>query len=211
MGWLILLMGLAFAQPVTPAEAGDVVDRVVAVVEGTPVTASSVAFETAVRERIAKTDSKPFGRLLTDRSDPLEALIFKQILREQPLAVEVSLEGKLPGLERLRAFERSFDTPEDAGAFRTQWGRSRQDMLEFFQDSAVLDAVIELAVQFRVSEQEERAYFEENKDRVFGGRPYEEVAGFVAQQVYRKKFEGEYNSWRARLRSGAALRYLARE
>lgn len=211
MGWLIVLLGIAWAQPATPAAAGEVVDRVVAVVEGTPLTASAVAFEAAVRERITDADAAEFGRLLTERVDPLETLIFKQVLREQPVTAEVSLEGNQPGLERLRTFERGFDSPEDAAAFRTRWGRSRQDMLEYFLDSALLDAVIELAVQFRVSEQEERAYYDENKDRVFGGRPYEEVAGFVTQQVYRKKFEGEYNSWRARLRSGATLRYLARE
>lgn len=202
---LLLLLGLAWAGP--PDEAGVLVDRVLVVVENTPIAASRVDFLAAVRERA--TDPEAFGRVLTERVEPLESLILQEVLRAGP-AREVRLTDKQPGLKRLDAFESTFASAVDAAAFRTRWGVNRAEMLEFFQESARLDATIELAIQFVVTDEEERAYHERHRDDVFAGRPYGEVADEVSRRVYGVRFEAEYNSWRARLRSGASLRYVAR-
>jgi hypothetical protein len=203
MLWL-LLIGIAFAEP---ADDGVLVDQVLVVVENTPIAASRVDFAAAVRERT--TDPDVFGRVLTERVESLESLIFQEVLRAGP-AREVRLSDKQPGLQRLRAFEGTFRDTGDATAFRNTWGVDRAAMLEFFQETARLDATIDLAIRFEVTADEEQTYYERHKDDVFAGRPYGEVANQVARRVYALKFEAEYNSWRARLRSGASLRYVAR-
>ncbi len=202
---LALLIANAWAQP--PEDAGVLVDRVLVVVEDTPIAASRVAFLAAVKERCG--DADVFGRVLTERVEPLESLIFQEVLRAGP-ARAVRLTDKQAGLERLHAFEGTFDSPADAGAFRARWGVDRAAMLELFQESARLDAAIELSVQFQVSDDEERTYYERHRDDVFGGRPYGEVADQVSRRAYSLRFEAEFNSWRARLRSAASLRYVAR-
>lgn len=205
MSLLLLLIGLAWAGPAE--EPGVLVDRVLVVVEDTPIAASRVAFLAAVRERA--TDPEAFGRVLTERVEPLESLILQEVLRAGP-ARTVRLTDKQPGLQRLKAFESTFADAPDAAAFRRRWGVDRAAMLEFFQESARLDATIELAIQFQVTDDEERAYYERHRDAIFAGRPYGEVAEQVSRRVYAVRFEAEYNSWRARLRSGASLRYVAR-
>ncbi len=160
-----------------------------------------------MRERT--TDPAVFGRVLSERVEPLESLVFQEVLRAGP-AREVRITDKQAGLQRLHAFEATFGDPEEAAAFRSRWGVDRAAMLEFFQETARLDATIEVSIRFEVSDDEERLYFEAHRDDVFAGRPYGEVAEEVSRRVYALRFEAEFNSWRARLRSGASVRYVAR-
>jgi hypothetical protein len=210
---LALLLGpaaLAKDAPTTPEGAGDLVDRVVATANGTPITASDVALEAAIRERIAASPRKEeFGRLLTEQVEPLEAVIFRTILRGQPDARTVRPSGSKAEL-RLRLFEESFGSREAALQWRIDWGLEKSALLDWFKESVVLDAVVELAVDFKVTEEQERAYYEAHRDQVYGGRPWEEVSADVARRVYALEFEDEYNSWRKALRSQASLRYIGR-
>lgn len=204
---LLLFLLLSVASAADPSEHGALADQVLVVVENTPIAASRVSFLDAVRSRC--TDPDTFGRVLTERVEPLESLIFQEVLRAGP-ARPMRLSDNQPGLQRLRAFEDTFEDAADAAAFRTLWGVDRQEMREFFQETARLDATIDVAIQFQVGDDEQQAYYERHKDDVFAGRPYADVVDDVSRRVYALKFEAEYNSWRARLRSGAALRYVAR-
>jgi hypothetical protein len=186
------------------------VDRVLVAVGDTPITASQLAFETEVRAQIDSSPRKQdFGRLLNEAVDPLEALIFREILRRLPPARTISVDEAV-ARSRLRLFEGSFETPSASASFRARWGIDRTALLEFFKESVVLDEVVELSVVVQVSEQEKRNYYERNKNRVFGDKPEAEVSDFIAQQVYLLKFEAEYNSWRSRLRASAQKRYIGR-
>jgi hypothetical protein len=182
---------------------------VVAVVGNTPITASEVEFDTQLRARVqASADPSEFGRLLTERVDALEALVFRAILLSQPDIASASVLDPSPAEARLAALERACGSREAAEAFLADWGYERAAMLEFFKETVSLDRYVELSVDVRVREEEERAYYEQHRDDVFGGRPYEDVAAFVSRQVYLLRFEAEYNSWRSRLRAGAQKRYI---
>jgi len=210
---LLLAVAPARAQreaPKTPDEAGRLVDRVVAVANDAPITASEVALEAAIRQRIAlATDRSEFGRLLTETVDPLEAVIFRTILVGRAEIRDIRPSG-FDAERRLRLFEDSFEDRGAAVEWRVDWGLDKSVLLDWFRRSVILDQVIELAVVVAVTEEEERAYYELHKDDVYGGRPYEEVAGDVTRRVYNLGFEDEYNSWRTAVRASADLRYIAR-
>ena len=190
--------------------AAELVDRVLASVEGSPITASQVALEGEIRSRIEGSPGREtFGRLLTEDVTPLEALMFREILRRLPETRTISSNEAI-ARDRLRQFEASFGDAREASSFRARWGLSRANLLDYFKESTVLDEVISISVLVQVTEEEMRSYYERNKNRVFADKPYEEVAELVMRQVYRLKFEAEYNSWRTQLRAGAQKRYIGR-
>jgi len=213
---LLTIQGILCPRAMFAAEAPTqnapqvLVDRVLAAVGDTPITASQVAFESELRTQIANSPQRAeFGRLLTEAGNPLEALIFREILRRRAEARTLPVDEAI-ARSRLRLFENSFPDPSTSASFQARWGIGRSDLLEFFKESVVLDEVVTLSVIVQVSEEEKRMYYERNRDRVFGDKPYEGVAEFVAQQVYLLKFEAEYNSWRSRLRAEAEKRYIGR-
>lgn len=196
--------------PSTPEEAGIVVDSVRAAVNGTPITASDVELERSIRERIAASPSRAeFGRLLTEQVDPLEAIIFRVILLGLPEARTLPVSGDR-GQERLRLFDATFGSREAAAQWRVSWGLERPALLDWFQESVLLDELVELSVDVDVTEEQQRSYWEQHRDQVYGGRPYEDVSSDVAQRVFVLQFEDEYNSFRKALRSRAQLRYVGR-
>ncbi len=216
MFWLQLSLVLAPASPVFAQTAGDepagvLVDRVVATVSGTPISASEVAFEKEVRERILASGQKAtFGRLLTEPGEPLEAVIFRAILLQHPSTATIELEDQGLAKKRARVLEESFKSPEAYQAFLRRWGTDPQGLIVFFHTYARLDTMIELSVDPKVSDEEERAYYQRNKDQVFGGKEFVEVSDMVSRQVYLLKFEVEYNAWRSRLRARTSKRYIGR-
>ena len=196
------------------AEAGEVlVDRIVATVGDTPITASEVGFEAAVRERIRglePADRTVFGRLLLEEREPLEAVVFRAILVESTEYADVQDPDERVAYDRFRAFEDTFADRSSAAAFRKSWGLSRVEALDWFRIYARLDETVETAVarSVRVTEEDERRYHDANVDRVFGGRSFEDVREDVARAVSAQKFDQAYQSWRKRVRAGARLRYL---
>jgi hypothetical protein len=184
------------------------VDRVVVTVDDVPITASEVALESELRARTS--DPQVFGRLLSEPVEPLEACIFRQVLRVWPGSRDVRIGDESTALQRLRAFELSFGAPDEADAFRERWGLTRSELLEFFAEHVLLDAVIDVSVQVRITDDKELAYYEQHRDAVFAGRPLDEVADDVSARVYALEFEAAYNAWRSTLRSRAVKRYLSR-
>ena len=155
----VLLAGLLAAAPAaaqdgptTPDEAGDLVDRVVAVVDDAPITASAVALETAIRERVAgSTDPSEFGRLLTEAVDPLEALVFKTLLLARPETRNVELSG-FQAEQRLRRFEETFESRQEAIRWRVDHGIEKSALLDWFEESVLLDAVVAKMVATNVGQ-----------------------------------------------------------
>ena len=197
-----------------PAGAEDVrVDAVLVVVENTPIAASRVAFEKEVRKRISGPDcAETFGRLLCAGGEPLEALIFREILRQAGVARDIEVNAA-EARSRQDAFRRAFTSREGADQFQARWRVSDQDLLEFFRETAILDQAIEVTVGRLVRdipEEEERRYHAENMDSIFGGRSYEDVAAIVSRRYYAFKFERTYDAWASELRSGARIRYIGR-
>jgi len=208
---LLLLPLPAGASPTTPDGAGTLVDRVIATVDDVPITASEVALEAAIRSRVQDSrEPESFGLLLSEQSEPLEAVILRNLLRTQPGLPNIRPTGA-EAQRRLRLFEDGFETREEVLRWRLAWGLERSLLLEYFKESVALDKLVELSVTFRITEEEQRSYYEQNRDRVYGGRPFEEVAADVTQRVYSLKFRDEYNSWCQALRSRATLRYIARD
>ena len=212
----VSLLSLLFAPRGAGATEGEnlqgevLVDRVLVVVGNSPITASQVSFESEVRGQIAlSSEREQFGRLLNEAVDPLEALIFREILRRLPDARTIQIKDT-DARNRLRLFEATFDDISAASSFRARWGMGRAELLEFLKESVILDEVVELAVRISVTEEEKRDYYERNRNRVFGEKPYLDVAEFVSQQVYLLKFEAAYNSWKSKLRAGASKRYIGR-
>ena len=190
---------------------GVLVDRIVATVSGTPISASEVAFERAVRDRILASGKKTaFGRLLTEPGEALEATIFRAILLQHPATAEIELEDRGLAEERARTLRESFKEPRGYAMFLKRWGTDHDGLVQFFHTYARLDTMIDLSVDPQVSDEEERSYYERNKDPVFGGKEFLEVSDFVSRQVYLLKFEVEYNAWRSRLRARAPKRYIGR-
>jgi len=190
---------------------GVLVDRIVATVAETPISASEVAFEAEIREQILTSGKKQtFGRLLTESGETLEATLFRTILLQHPDTAEIELKDQGLAKRRTTILEESFEDPASYQSFLKRWGIDREWLIQFFHTYARLDTMIELSVDPRVSDEEERSYYQRNKDQVFGGKEFSEVSDFVSRQVYLLKFEVEYNAWRSRLRSRASKRYIGR-
>ncbi len=208
---LLVALVLLVAAPAVAEEV--LVDAVLVVVENTPIAASRVAFERELRKEIAGPDcSKSFGRLLCAGGAPLEALIFREILRQSGVARDIEVNAG-EARSRHEAFRLLFGAREGADQFLALWRISEQDLLEFFRETAVLDQAIEVTVGRLVRdipEEEERRYHAENVDSIFGGREYEDVAALVSRQYYAFKFERTYDAWASELRSGARIRYIGR-
>jgi hypothetical protein len=205
---LFLLPALATAQT-----EGVLVDRVVATVGDTPITASEVALEGSLRERIATIDSPErdlFGRLLTEAREPLEAVIFRAILMETAEFASVRITDDREAYERFTAFEETFEDRKAAAAFRKSWGLSRVQLVEYFRVSAVLDHTVEIAVDrgVRVTEEDERRYYDDHQEQLFAEQEFSDVRASIARQVYELTFDKAYQSWRKRLQAGTRLRYL---
>jgi hypothetical protein len=196
-----------------PAQATErvIADRIVAVVDDTPIPASRVAFEAELRQRIAESpDPAVFGRLLTEQVEPLEAVIFEEILRNAPATRALTTVDVDEARARRTAFEATFESAGAARVFLARWGLDRDRLLDRFIDSVRLDTAVDLAITVDVTDEDLRSYYDRNADRVFGGRPFEEVSALVFRQVYALEFEDEYNAWRSRLRSRARKRYVGR-
>jgi hypothetical protein len=210
---LIALLLVPFGAEATEGDTRQeevLVDRVLVVVGNSPITASQVNFENEVRGQIALSSQREqFGRLLNESVDALEALIFREILRRLPDARTIQIKDT-DARNRLRLFESTFDDISAASSFRARWGMSRAELLEFFKESVILDEVVEVSVLISVTEEEKRDYYDRNRNRVFGDKPYLDVAEFVSQQVYLLKFDAAYNSWKSKLRAGASKRYIGR-
>jgi hypothetical protein len=205
---LFLLPALATAQT-----EGVLVDRVVATVGDTPITASEVALEGSLRERIATIDRPErdlFGRLLTEAREPLEAVIFRAILMETAEFASVRITDDREAYERFAAFEETFEDRKAAAAFRKSWGLSRVQLVEYFRVSAVLDHTVEIAVDrgVRVTEEDERRYYDDHQEQLFAEQEFSDVRASIARQVYELTFDKAYQSWRKRLQAGTRLRYL---
>jgi hypothetical protein len=205
---LFLLPALATAQT-----EGVLVDRVVATVGDTPITASEVALEGSLRERIAAIDRPErdlFGRLLTEAREPLEAVIFRAILMETAEFASVRITDDREAYERFTAFEETFEDRKAAAAFRKSWGLSRVQLVEYFRVSAVLDHTVEIAVDrgVRVTEEDERRYYDDHQEQLFAEQEFSDVRASIARQVYELTFDKAYQSWRKRLQAGTRLRYL---
>ncbi len=203
--------GSAQADTEQPTTAGQLVDRIVATVDDTPISASEVAFEDAVRSQILASGNRAaFGRLLTEPGEALEALVFRLILLKQPATAGIEIADRSVAEERTELLEESFESALDFAGFLRRWGMTRTDLVRYLHTYVRLDTMIELSVDPKVSDEEERSYYERNKDLVFGGKDFTEVADLVSRQVYLLKFEVEYNAWRSRLRSRANKRYIGR-
>jgi hypothetical protein len=204
--WSLVALALTAAAP----GSAEVVDRVVATVDDAPVTASACAFEAEVRAQLDRMhDSSAFGRLLNERVEPLEAVMFRLILRRWAEQRDLLNPDEERTRDLLSAWNESFPRG-GAEAFRRRWAVDDEVMAAFFAEHLALDAVIELSVPVRVTESKKRGYHEANRERVFGGQPYEAVESQVSERVYALEFEAAYNAWRQRLRARATKRYLAR-
>ena len=210
----VLAAAFALTAPTSlRAQEGVLVDRVVATVGTTPVTASEVAMEAALRERITALDADDravFGQLLTEPRDALEAVLFRSILIETPEFSSIRITDDVEAYERYSAFEATFEDRREAAAFRRSWGLTRVLLMEYFRASVVLDTTVVLSVSpnVRVTEDDERRFYEQEAERVFGSRPFEDVREAVARRVYAQKYDQAYQGWRKRLRAGVRIRYL---
>ena len=210
MRWLILVLLLVGG---TARADGVLVDAVVVVVGNTPIVASQVAFEQELRQRIEGPDcQEQFGRLLCSDRAPRDALVFREILRQQGVARNVEINPAQPA-ERLAAFQRRFGAREGAQQFLERWRMSEQDLHELFREVATLDQAIDVVVGRLVRdipEEEQRRYHAENIDVLFEGLPYEDVAPQVSRRYYVVKFERTFAAWASELQSGARIRTIGR-
>ena len=76
--------------------------------------------------------------------------------------------------------------------------------------SVVLDRAVEVAVDpgVRITEEDERRYYEQHASLKYAGRPMREVQEALTRDVYAQKFDQAYQGWRKRMRAGVRLRYL---
>lgn len=206
---LALLAGTAVAagpDAATSAQERVLADRIVAVIDGSPIAASEVAFEAELRARV-RADGTPdrWGRLLREPVEPLEAVLFERILRRLPRLEEIAADDAQVEL-RLRALAEG----ADFDPWLARWGLDRARLRARLVEADRLDRLIEVSVQVSVSEEEQRAYYERYQGTIFGGRPWEQVQADVAQRVYALAFDRAYNDWRSALRAQADKRYLGR-
>jgi hypothetical protein len=205
--------GVALGQAEPPPAGSVMVDRIVAVVGTTPIAASEVEFEAQLGDRIAGEGcAASFGRLLCEERAPLERLIFRQTLQQAGLAADIQV--SVATIEQAeRAFAERFETKTEKDEFFAAWGLDDAAFRELLLVVARLDQAIDVTVGRLVrdvSEEEERRYHAENRDLIFGGRPYEEVASLVSRRYYAFKFERTYGSWASELRASGRIRYVGR-
>ena len=179
------------------AHAASTVDRVLAVVGTTPITSSSVAFEAELRSALPVDPAactEDFGRLLCSTEPTLQALIFREVLRQQGVAAEVEVSPSHAEARAVAVAQR-FPDRESYLAFLGRWALSEGDLAERLIESVRLDRAVDVAVGRLVrdsTEDEERAYHAEHRDTEFDGEPFEAVASRVSRRVYSIKFERTY-------------------
>lgn len=196
-----------------PADATVLADRVVAVVGRTPILASQVALEQAIRNRVRLArDRADFGRLLVEPAPPLEAIILREAIRGQALWDAVGEAPQDRVQARVDAFVRTFLREDEAAVFARSWGLSDDELRLWFADTVRADLCVIAAVDPLVepSPKDERLWYEQHRDDIFAGRPFEDVSALVAQQVYERAFQRHWQSWGSQIRAAARVRYVGR-
>ncbi len=211
--WPLLLLLLCARADAAELTDEVVVERVVAVVGHTPITRGQVAFEAAMRDRVAAAPNRErFGRLLSEPWVPLEALIFRLVLTAQPVTRDTPVPDDATARERLQAFASTFPNDADFHGFLVAWRLTEAVLLDWFRDTVRMDHAIVAAVDplVRTSRPDELRYYEENRDRIFAGRPMEEVEAYVGRQVYVLQFQRAWQGWASQIRAASRVRYVGR-
>jgi len=115
------------------------IDRVLVVVGSTLITQSDVRLEEALRER-APSLVAPLQAL---RDDALDALIDRAILRTQAGQASVYQPNERDLQVRIRALERTFDSPAEWQRFRRLHGLDEDRLTASFRTLAVAEQVVQ--------------------------------------------------------------------
>ena len=85
-------------------------------------------------------------------------------------------------------------------------GETKASLIEQIRLQKIIEAI--LGDKITVSEDEEKAYFEENKDLYGEETKFEEVKDSIGEQLFQNKLSEEYTKWIEELRSKANIVYL---
>jgi hypothetical protein len=206
----LLLAPVAFSQAADPLDAAPVLDRVVAVVEGRPISLSELEFETRVA--------------LVQRGG-VEAAGASLDVRALEGGLELAINQRLQAMEadKVQAFQIEADVLE--GALKTFRERfpSRELYVAFLQrhdvDESQLAAVLErglraervldsrVRLKAQVSEAEVRRYFDANRERL--GEDYAQMREAIREKLTRERYVAFAAEEMASLRKLSRVRQVA--
>ncbi len=190
---VILAAGLALAFTWAPARAAEreaIIDRVVAVIDGTPITLSELDFEArvallsrgAIRAATEPLDDETLAsaleyaiseRLQADEANKLQAW------RVEPAEVEAAV----------RAFRERFASPAEFEAFLARHEADLQQLGSVLERGLRASRMLESKVRLRaqVSEAEVRSYFDAHRSELSG--TWEELRLPLKEKLVRERYQ----------------------
>jgi hypothetical protein len=205
-----LFLALAWA-PALGAEEGAVIDRVVAVIDGTPITLSELEFEArvalvgrgATRASTEPLDDQTLAsaleyaiseRLQADEANKLQAW------RVEPAEVETAL----------RAFGERFASPSELEAFLARHEADLQQLGAVLERGLRAARMMESKVRLRaqVTEAEIRSFFDAHQAKLSG--TYDELRAALKEKLVRERYQKLVQAELEQLRRTHDVRRVAR-
>jgi hypothetical protein len=213
--WLTVAAGTAFAQPqvsgvpVGPAE-GQVIDRVVAIIEGQVLTQSELEFETrvaAIEQGAVQLAVTPLDEELLRNA--LELVIAHRLLVLSADRLESFAAEQAEVEERLVTFRRQFESEEAFQGFLARSGSDLKHLKEVLERNVrarrILDSRIRLRIQ--VGEPELRRYFEEHASDYPEG--YEAAKRRLRDKLSQERYKALAAEELSQVRASAQVRRVA--
>jgi hypothetical protein len=197
------------------AAQGEVIDRIVAVVQGVEdgkvITRSDLEFEAAVALILQRGAMRASDRPLDDEAlrAALDYAIAQRLLTAEAERVSAfQLEdGEVE--DAVRAFEQRFDSPAAVQRFLDRHDMDRPGLREVLRRSLRADRVLETRVRLRaqVTEAEVRRYYDQHQQELPG--TFEELRPALREKLLRERYAQQVAVEVAQLRKRADVRLIA--
>lgn len=175
-----------------PASAQDVVDGVVATIDGKPITLSDVTFEAEVRALAAALGNPAaLGRTLTAPT-ALDGILVRQALLRQAPPRESAADREIARDRARRLLDAS--GRGEGGAFLGRWGLTEEALVDWFKDLVRADAEGETRMEAprKPSQAELHARWEAHP--TLRAAPFEDARPVLEAEVLRSRFDVAWNA-----------------
>jgi hypothetical protein len=210
VGWLAVAAWLWATAAIAQSAGGEVAERVVAVVNGRPITLSELEFEarvTLARGGATRALAAPLDEEAL--ASALEYSIAQRLQAEEADRLESFVVPASEVETALRAFRERFDTEVAYQAFLRRHDMEEAQLGAVLERALRAERSLEARVRLRaqVSEAEIRRAYQALQSEL--RRPYEEVRAALGEKLQRDKYRQLVRAEIEQLRRGNDVRWLA--
>ncbi len=195
--------------PVIAVTAAVLLDRILVVVNGQPITQSKVDL---FRDYLVVTGAAGLGwphdfddaRSLSPDA-MLDIVVTDELLFDNAGNVNVVRVSDSAVEDRLAAFRRRFGTGEAFRAFEARQGWNLEMEREFFSRRLRVEGYIKFKLGFEPPDRDElHRYYDAHRHR-YRNRPFEEVRDRVSFEYFRDRYKKDFDRWIVDLKKRAVL------